>query len=67
MKIPDCDRCLLYSHNPHLICAVYPSGPDSEDCLDFKEDPNAEEEEIWAPKGYTFEGDDLVPINHDEG
>ncbi|MGV2831975.1 hypothetical protein [Myxosarcina sp. GI1(2024)] len=26
MKIPDCDRCLLYAHNPHphfLVCAVH--------------------------------------------
>jgi len=26
MKIPECDRCLLYSHNPHIICAVHPDG-----------------------------------------
>ncbi len=23
-KIPDCDRCTLYAHNPHLVCAVHP-------------------------------------------
>jgi len=38
MKIPDCDalraavgnRCLLYAHDPHLICAVHPDGVNSD-------------------------------------
>jgi hypothetical protein len=67
MKISTCDRCLFYSHNPHLVCFLHPDGIEGKSCPDFKEDPNAAEEEIWAPEGYTFLGDDLVPINHDEG
>ena len=23
-KLPECDRCLLYSHNSFLVCAVHP-------------------------------------------
>ena len=34
-KIPKCDRCSFYAHDPHLICAVHPEGVDS-DCLDFE-------------------------------
>jgi hypothetical protein len=30
MKIPDCDRCSLYAHNPHLVCAVHPDGVNSD-------------------------------------
>ncbi|MHC5612345.1 MAG: hypothetical protein ACYTXA_15380, partial [Nostoc sp.] len=22
MKIKECDRCLLYAHNPHIVCAA---------------------------------------------
>lgn len=43
-KIPDGDRCSLYAHNPHLVCAVHPDGVDSDKpdgmaslrCLDFR-------------------------------
>ena len=61
MKIPECDRCLLYAHNPHLICAVHPNGVDTDRCLDFRPDPNAAEEELWSPQGYSFYGDELIP------
>jgi hypothetical protein len=44
-KIPDCDRCLLYSHDPHLICAVHPNGVDGDRCLDFGPNSNIEEKE----------------------
>jgi hypothetical protein len=60
MKIPECDRCLLYSHNPYLICAVHPSGVDGDRCLDFRPDPNAEIEERWSPQGYSWYGNELI-------
>lgn len=60
MKIPDCDRCLLYSHNPYLVCAVHPDGVDGNSCLDFREDPNAEPVELWEPQGATYVNDELV-------
>ena len=59
-KIPDCNRCLLYAHNPHLICTVHPSGVDSDRCLDFRPDLNAEVEEQWSPEGYSWYGDELI-------
>lgn len=60
MKIPECDRCLLYSHNPHLICAVHPTGVNSAQCPDFRPDPNTEEEEQWQPEGYSWYGNELI-------
>jgi hypothetical protein len=70
-KIPDCDRCLLYAHNPYLICAVHPSGVESDRCFDFQLDPNAKQEEQWAPFGYSFCDGELtyleqlyIPDNH---
>ena len=57
-KIPECDRCLLYAHNPFLVCAVHPSGPKDNSCLDFRLDPNAEE--LWEPEGARYIGDELV-------
>ncbi len=62
MKIPECDRCLLYAHNPHfLICAVHPNGVDTDRCLDFRPDLNAAEEELWSPQGYSFYDGQLIP------
>jgi hypothetical protein len=66
-KIPDCDceasrrhRCTLYAHNPHLVCAVHPDGIDTESCLDFRPDPNIEEQQQWSPEGYSWYGDELI-------
>jgi hypothetical protein len=67
-KIPDCDalcagfahRCTLYAHNPHLVCAVHPDGIDTESCLDFRPDPNIEEDKQWSPFGYSWYGDELI-------
>lgn len=38
-KIPDCDRCLYYTNNHHLLCAAHPYGPDEDTCLDFSPNP----------------------------
>ncbi len=59
-KIPDCDRCLLYSHDPHLVCAVHPAGPQGNSCLDFREDPNIEPVELWEPEGATYYNGELI-------
>lgn len=40
-KLPECDRCLFYTSDPHLLCAVHPGGVSEEPCLDFREDPTA--------------------------
>lgn len=39
-KIPDCDRCLYYTNNHHLLCAAHPHSPDENTCPDFS--PNSE-------------------------
>lgn len=67
-KIPDCDRCSLYAHNPHLVCAVHPDGVNSDGqsprgahrCLDFRPDPNIKEDKQWSPEGYSWYGDELI-------
>ncbi|MBD1838900.1 hypothetical protein NDI44_26950 [Trichocoleus sp. DQ-A3] len=59
-KIPECDRCLLYSHDPDLVCAIHPSGVESDRCLDFRENPNAEPEELWQPEGATYYNGELM-------
>ncbi len=60
-KIPDCDRCSLYARNPHLVCAVHPDGVETNKCLDFRLDPNAEIKKQWSPQGYSWYGDELIP------
>jgi hypothetical protein len=50
-KLPECDRCLLFARNPHLVCAVHPTGPNTNTCIDFRENPDAEPEELWEPEG----------------
>ena len=59
-KIPKCDRCLLYAHNPHLVCAVHPDGVEESDCLDFRVDPNAPPEELWQPEGAAYYDEELI-------
>lgn len=60
MKISDCNRCLLYARNPHLVCTVHPEGVESDKCMDFRPDPNAQIEEQWSPQGYSWYGDELI-------
>lgn len=53
-KIPECDRCLLNTHNPYIVCAVHPFGVDDDSCLDFRPDAKVEPEELWSPEGTEF-------------
>lgn len=59
-KIPDCDRCLLNAHNPYLVCAIHPFGPDDNSCLDFRPATNAEPEELWEPEGASYYSGELI-------
>ncbi|WP_414516063.1 hypothetical protein [Nostoc sp. PCC 9305] len=59
-KLPECDCCLLYSHNPHFICTVHPNGSVADRCLDFRENPNAEPVELWEPEGATYYNGELI-------
>ena len=59
-KLPECDRCLLYARNPHLVCAVHPAGPNTNTCLDFRADPNAAAEELWELEGASYYNGELI-------
>ena len=59
-KIHECDRCLLFARNPHLVCAVHPTGPHTDTCPDFQENPNAPLEELWEPEGATYYNGELI-------
>jgi hypothetical protein len=59
-KIPECNRCLLYAHNPHLICAVHPMGVEGEICPDFQLDPDAPTKELWEPVGASYYNGELI-------
>jgi len=59
-KLPECDRCQLYARNPHLVCAVHPTGPNTNTCPDFQENPNAEPEELWEPEGASYYNGELI-------
>ncbi len=41
-KLPLCDRCLFCAHDPHIVCAIHPSGTEGDTCLDFRPDPDLE-------------------------
>jgi hypothetical protein len=58
-KIPECDRCLFYAHDPHLVCADHPNGVDG-DCPDFRVNPKFQDEEIWNPEGYYWYNGELL-------
>lgn len=45
-KIKECASCQFYSHDPHVVCAVHPTGPDDDTCLDFREDPELESKQF---------------------
>ena len=64
-KIPDCNHCQFFAHNPHLVCSIHPDGVKTDTCLDFRsacctqEDPNAVGE-LWEPEGARYIDDELV-------
>jgi hypothetical protein len=59
-KIHKCDRCLLYGRNPYLVCAVHPTGPSTNTCIDFRENPDADPEELWEPEGASYYNGELI-------
>ncbi|MGV2826807.1 hypothetical protein [Myxosarcina sp. GI1(2024)] len=62
MKIPDCNRCLLYAHNPHfLVCVIHSDGVDTKTCMDFRPNSNAEVAEQWSSEGYSWYEGELIP------
>jgi len=59
-KLPECDRCLLLARNPHLVCAVHPTGSYTDTYPDFRGDPDAEPDELWEPEGASYYGGELI-------
>ncbi len=59
-KIPQCDRCLLNAHSPHMVCTIHRFGVDGDRCLDFRKDFNAKPEELWEPEGATYYNGELI-------
>ncbi|MGG6297763.1 hypothetical protein ACQ4M4_25505 [Leptolyngbya sp. AN02str] len=43
-KYPECDRCLFFTRNPHLYCAVHPHGGEGS-CSSFVYDPAAAQQQ----------------------
>ncbi len=37
-KIRECDHCMFYSHDYHIVCAIHPSGIEGDSCSDFRPD-----------------------------
>ncbi|MEP0873555.1 hypothetical protein NDA01_27730 [Trichocoleus desertorum AS-A10] len=63
-KLPKCDRCLFYAHNPHLVCTNHPSGVSGDACSDFQCDPTADPEELWEPEGASYYNGELIVTPH---
>jgi hypothetical protein len=61
MKIPNCALCLMYARSPYVNCAIHPGGLDAGRCPDFRPDPDVEPEVLWAPEGYSWYGEELIP------
>ena len=59
-KIHECDHCLLYGRKPYLICAVHPTGFNTNTYIDFRENPDAEPEELWEPQGVSYYNGELI-------
>ena len=63
-KIPEGDRCLYYSHNHHLICVPYPTGPDGDTCSDFRPDPEYSHQHFKDFFGLQQRGSDDEPFHN---
>lgn len=65
MTIPECKSCQLYSGSLYLPCAVHPTGPAPDGCLDLA--PNAaatlEEDELWFPDGSGWYAGEPVSVS----
>jgi hypothetical protein len=58
--LPECDLCQFYARSTYTVCAVHPFGVDGENCLDFREYPNVESEELWEPEGARYIDNELL-------
>lgn len=69
MKISDCDSCQFYANNPHIVCAIHPSGIDDSYCIDYRPKPSQKLKEFWQPVGWQFtdDGDILRRLTYPVG
>jgi hypothetical protein len=58
--LPECEKCLFNTHNPHLPCTVHATGVTGNSCLDFRPDHRAEPQELWEPEGAGFYDGELI-------
>lgn len=63
-KIPNCDRCLFCAHDPHIVCAIHPSGPKSRDCIDFRLNPELEGKRFVDFLGLASQRQDDEPYSN---
>jgi len=63
-KIPDCDRCLFCAYDPHIVCAIHPSGPHSRNCIDFRPDPDLEGKRFVDFLGLEYQQRDNEPYSN---
>lgn len=63
-KIPDCDHCLLCAHDSYIVCAVHPTGPTGNTCLDFRPDPQLEGRHFVDFLGLESRQQDNEPFNN---
>jgi predicted RNA-binding Zn-ribbon protein involved in translation (DUF1610 family) len=74
-KILHCERCRFNARDYHLVCALHPTGPTSDTCLDFEADSKPEgrcfidllgllqrqtEIDQWEPEGASFYNGQLI-------
>lgn len=56
-KLPECDRCQIYSYTPYLVCGVHPDGPSTLSCPDHAPIP----QEVANPLTGGFYAGDWIP------
>lgn len=64
VKLPQCDRCLLCAHEPLIVCAVHPSGPTGDTCLDFRPNPQLEDNRFVDFLGLEAQQQDNEPFSN---
>lgn len=64
VKLPQCDRCLLRAHEQLIVCAVHPSGPTGDTCLDFRPNSQLEDNRFVDFLGLEAQQQDNEPFSN---
>lgn len=61
-RIPQCDRCLNNTRDPHILCTIHPLGTPvgMKSCPDYEADLTLPPGEWWEPEGASYYGNELV-------